>query len=117
MLKNLKKIKDKLNNKMLLLGVMATSSFATATNDSLSTTVLGGQSTAKGFLKSIVTENHFINIMLQVIIIGIILYAIFNIAKEFLSGQGQQGSIWKNLGAILFAALLYYLLFIKIAGS
>ena len=75
---------------------------------------LNENSTGGGsFIKDILS-NPSIKVVLQAIIIIIVLYAIFNIAKEFIGGQGGNNGVWKNLGAIIAAGTLYWLLFIKL---
>ena len=127
MIKNLKKKIQSVKNKFLWTTISLTSfAFATSTggaasgNGKLLGQVMkgGGVNNGSGLIKQIINGNTFIKVTLQAIIIGIIIYALFNIAKEFVSGQGGGGGgIWKNLGAILFASLMYYFLFIQIAGG
>ena len=118
MIKNLKKKLKNVKNKFLWTTISFTS-FAFAQDSGLMGQMTKGAqvNNGSGLIKQIINGNTFIKVTLQAIIIGIIVYALFNIAKEFVSGQGGGGGIWKNLGAILFAALMYYFLFIQIASG
>ena len=94
----------------------STSSATTGSNGVLGQLGEGSTSSGGGFIKSII-GNPSIKVVLQSIIIIIVLYSIFNIAKEFVGGsQGGGGGVWKNLGAILAAGVLYWLLFIKLGS-
>lgn len=121
MIKNFKKKIQKIKNKFLWTSISLTSfAFAepsTGNGQLLGQVVKGGGvNNGSNLIKQIINGNLFIKVILQAIIIGAIIYALFNIAKEFLGGGSGGNGIWKNLGAILFASLVYYLLFIQIAS-
>ena len=125
MIKNFRKKLKNVKNKFLWATISFTS-FAFAGDTSASSvnnqllgqmTKGGGINNGSGLIKQIINGNAFIKVTLQAIIIGIIIYALFNIAKGFVGGQGGGGEVWKNLGAILFASLMYYFLFIQIAAG
>lgn len=65
-------------------------------------------------VKDIVEQPFVSGVIQSALFLGVIL-AVWNIAKDLLSGDGDGKSIWKNIGAILALFVLYYFLFMRAA--
>jgi len=105
MLKKAKNIKNKVLVTAGILMTTGTSAFAQISANQQSSGV------SNNFIVDVINSNSLVKNSVQAALIGGVIYAVFNIGKSLLSGQGDAGAIWKNVGGIIFLGAVYYLLF------
>lgn len=104
----LKKVKNLKNKKIIAAGMLmmtGTSAFAQISANQANSGV------SSNFIVNVINSNALVKNSVQAALIAGVVYAVFNIGKSLLSGQGDAGAIWKNVGGIIFLGAVYYLLF------
>ena len=105
MLKKVKGLKNKALITASVLMLSGTNAFAKIASDQ------GNSGVSNNFIVDVINSNALVKNSVQAALIAGVVYAVFNIGKSLLSGQGDAGAIWKNVGGIIFLGAVYYLLF------